>query len=171
MRRTQIRPVRCGDEAAFRRFLAGLSLHTQTLRFFTGVGRPPASLLTALMAVDERRDALVAVHEGEIVGHAMSYRGARADDVEIAVVVTDQWQGIGLGPRLIDTLLTRAAIRGATTVGMDVLGENRRALRLIRRAWPDAKLRVSSGSVEVTAMIKQAVVFAEQRSVGSPLTA
>ncbi|WP_336217060.1 GNAT family N-acetyltransferase [Nonomuraea sp. LPB2021202275-12-8] len=164
-----IRPARSGDEERIRRFLAGLSLNTQTLRFFAGVTRPAASVVRALIEVNERRDALVAVHEGEIVGHAMSYRGGVAD-VEIAVVVADQWQGFGLGPRLIDTLLLRAAVRGATTVGMDVLGENRRVLRMIRRIWPEAEMKVASGSVEVTAMIQQAAVFAEQGSGGPPLT-
>ncbi|NUW32724.1 GNAT family N-acetyltransferase [Nonomuraea sp. SMC257] len=157
---TQIRPARPDDEERIGRFLSGLSLHTRTLRFFTGVGRPAASLVRALIALDERRDALVATLDGEIIGHAMSYRGC-ANDVEVAVVVTDQWQGFGLGPRLIDALLFRAAVRGATTVGMDVMGENRRALRMIRRQWPDAVLKVVSGSVEVTAMINRASVFAE----------
>ncbi|MGW0482940.1 N-acetyltransferase family protein [Nonomuraea sp. NPDC003214] len=173
MIRTQeplIRPARADDDERVRRFLAGLSLQTQTLRFFTGVTRPSASLVRTMVEVDERRDALVALHGDEIVGHAMSYRGGMAD-VEIAVVVTDQWQGFGLGPRLLGTLLIRAAVRGATTVGMDVLGENRRALRMIRRIWPEAGMRVASGAVEVTAMIQQAGVFAEQRSGGSPLTA
>ncbi|WP_327088661.1 GNAT family N-acetyltransferase [Nonomuraea sp. NBC_01738] len=167
MLRTQIRPACPGDEERIRRFLRGLSLHTQTLRFFTGVGNAPAALLRNLLAVDERRHALVALHEGEIIGHAMSYRGGCAD-VEIAVVVADQWQGFGLGPRLIDNLLLRAAMGGATTVGMDVLGENRRVLRMIKRTWPEATMRVSSGSVEVTAMIQQAPVFAEQGSGGPP---
>ncbi|GAA2297272.1 hypothetical protein GCM10010149_52250 [Nonomuraea roseoviolacea subsp. roseoviolacea] len=166
---TQIRPARPDDEERIGRFLRGLSLHTQTLRFFTGVSRPAASLVRALIALDERRDALVATLDGEIIGHAMSYRGGAAD-VEVAVVVTDQWQGLGLGPRLIDALLLRAAVRGATTVGMDVLGENRRVLRMIRRQWPDAVMKVVSGSVEVTAMIDRASVFAEYRSGASPLT-
>ncbi|MEV0593418.1 GNAT family N-acetyltransferase [Nonomuraea cavernae] len=157
---TQIRLARSDDEDRIRRFLTGLSLHTQTLRFFTGVASPAAGLVRALLAVDERRDVLVATHEGEIIGHAMSYRGGPAD-VEVAVVVTDQWQGVGLGPRLIDMLLLRAAVRGATTVGMDVLGENRRVLRMIRRQWPDATMKVVSGSVEVTAMIQRPGVFAE----------
>ncbi|MBN6050584.1 GNAT family N-acetyltransferase [Nonomuraea sp. RK-328] len=157
---TQIRPARADDEERIRRFLCGLSLRTQTLRFFTGVSRPAASLVRALIALDERRDALVATLDGEIIGHGMSYRGGTAD-VEVAVVVTDQWQGLGLGPRLIDALLLRAAVRGATTVGMDVLGENRRVLRMIRRQWPDAVMKVVSGSVEVTAMINRASVFAE----------
>ncbi|TMS00452.1 GNAT family N-acetyltransferase [Nonomuraea basaltis] len=170
MCRTQIRPARPEDEERARRFLTGLSLHTQTLRFFTGIRTPAAGLVRALLAVDERRDALVAtIAGGEIVGHAMSYRGGTTD-VEIAVVVADQWQGLGLGSRLIETLLLRAVVRGARTVGMDVLGENRRVLRFIRRQWPDAKMRVSSGSVEVTAMIDRAGLFAEQRSVATPLT-
>ncbi|MEQ4715916.1 GNAT family N-acetyltransferase [Nonomuraea sp. B19D2] len=169
---TQIRPARVGDEERIRRFLAGLSLHTQTLRFFTGVSTPAAGLVRTLLATDERRDALVAttVECGEIVGHAMSFKGDCAD-VEIAVVVADRWQGRGIGPRLIDTLLLRASVRGAMTVGMDVLGENRRVLRLIRRFWPDARMAVSSGSVEVTARIDPAGLFAEQGSGSTPLTA
>jgi acetyltransferase len=166
-----MRPARPDDEERIRRFLIGLSLHTQTLRFFTGITTPAAGLVRTLLTVDEHRDALVATTAGgEIVGHAMSYRGG-CTDVEIAVVVADRWQGFGLGPRLIDTLLLRAAVRGARTVGMDVLGENRRALRLIRRKWPDASMKVSSGSVEVTAMIDHALPFAEQRSGATPLTA
>ncbi|MEV4362404.1 GNAT family N-acetyltransferase [Nonomuraea sp. NPDC049625] len=171
MQGTQIRPARPDDEERIRRFLAGLSLHTQTLRFFTGVSSPAAGLVRTLLALDERRDALVAINEGgEIVGHAMSFRGGCAD-VEVAVVVADQWQGQGIGPRLIDVLLLRASVRGARTVGMDVLGENRRVLRLVRRLWPDAEMKVTSGSVEVTAMIDPLGLFAEQGSVGTPLTA
>ncbi|HEX4811768.1 MAG TPA: GNAT family N-acetyltransferase [Nonomuraea sp.] len=170
MNGTQIRPVRPDDEERIRRFLAGLSVHTRTLRFFTGVGLPAAGLVRTLVTVDERRDALVAtVAGGEIVGHAMSYRGGAAD-VEIAVVVADHWQGFGLGPRLVETLLLRAAACGARTVGMDVLGENRRVLRLIRGRWPEATMKVTSGSVEVTAMIDCGALFAEQGSVATPLT-
>lgn len=170
MQGTQIRPARPDDEERVRRFLAGLTLHTQTLRFFTGVSTPTAALVRVLLALDERRDALVATTDtGEIVGHAMSFKGG-CTDVEIAVVVADEWQGRGIGPKLVDTLLLRASVRGARTVGMDVLGENRRVLRLIRRLWPDARMKVVSGAVEVTAMIDQAGLFAEQGSGSTPLT-
>ncbi|MEV4802660.1 GNAT family N-acetyltransferase [Nonomuraea sp. NPDC049421] len=156
MQRTQVRTVTPDDEERMRRFLAGLSLHTQTLRFFTGVSAPSAALVRTLLAVDEQREALVATDgDGEIVAHAMSFQGGGCADVEIAVVVADAWQGQGLGPRLVDALLFGAALRGARTVGMDVMGENRRVLRLVRRLWPDARMRVESGTVEVTAMIDQ----------------
>ncbi|MEO3873239.1 GNAT family N-acetyltransferase [Nonomuraea sp. B12E4] len=171
MHGTQIRPACPDDVERIRRFLAGLSLQTQTLRFFTGFGAPATGLVHTLIAVDESRDALVATAAGgEIVGHAMSYLG-QCSDVEIAVVVADRWQGFGLGPELVEMLLLRAAVRGARTVGMDVMGENRRVLRLIRRLWPDAEMKVDSGTVEVTAMIDRAGLFAEQRSGGTPLTA
>lgn len=148
----EIRPARPDDEEAVRRFLGGLSPRTQALRFFAGMGRPSASFVRTLLAVDERRDALLAVHGNLLVGHAMSYRGEETD-VEIAVVVGDEWQGMGLGSRLVRTLVRRAETRGARTVGMDVLGDNRTVLAMVRRAWPEATMRVSSGTVEVTATV------------------
>ncbi|MBG0819844.1 GNAT family N-acetyltransferase [Planomonospora sp. ID91781] len=149
-----IRPARVDDEERIRRFLSGLSLHTQTLRFFTGLGRPAASLVRALLAVDERRDVLLAVHRDDVVGHAMSF-GDGAAAVEIAVVVADDWQGLGLGSRLVRGLLHRAEAKGARTVGMDVMGENRRVLAMIGREWPDAVMRASSGTVEVTVALRR----------------
>ncbi|WP_344743920.1 GNAT family N-acetyltransferase [Streptosporangium vulgare] len=140
------------DEEAVRRFLEGLSPRTQALRFFAGMGRPSVSFVRTLLAVDERRDALLAVHGNLLVGHAMSYRGEETD-VEIAVVVGDEWQGMGLGSRLVRALMRRAEIKGARTVGMDVLGDNRTVLAMVRRAWPEATMRVSAGTVEVTATV------------------
>ncbi|MEU8382233.1 GNAT family N-acetyltransferase [Streptosporangium sp. NPDC048865] len=148
----EIRPARPDDEEGVRRFLGGLSPRTRARRFFAGMDRPSAGFVRALLAVDERRDALLAVHGNLLVGHAMSYRGEGAD-VEIAVVVGDEWQGMGLGSRLVRTLMRRAETRGARTVGMDVLGDNRAVLAMVRRAWPEATMRVSSGTVEVTARI------------------
>ncbi|GAA2844386.1 hypothetical protein GCM10010517_00540 [Streptosporangium fragile] len=148
----EIRPARTDDEERIRRFLGGLSARSQVQRFFTGLGRPGASMVRALLAVDERRDALLAVHGELIVGHAMSCPGQEAD-IEIAVVVGDEWQGMGLGSRLVRALMRRAAARGAETVGMDVLGDNRRVLAMIRKVWPDAVTRISAGTVEVTAAV------------------
>jgi GNAT superfamily N-acetyltransferase len=146
----EIRPARMNDEERIRCFLAGLSARTQTQRFFTAVNRPSASMVRTLLAVDERRDALLAVRGELLVGHAMSYRGEGAD-VEIAVVVGDEWQGQGLGGRLVRRLLHRASAGGARTLGMDVLGDNRKVLAMIRRAWPAATMKVSSGTVQVAA--------------------
>ncbi|GAA3081347.1 hypothetical protein GCM10017600_02440 [Streptosporangium carneum] len=154
----EIRPARPGDEEAIRRFLTGLSARTRHLRFLVDVGVPSASMVRALLAVDERRDALLAVTGETVVGHAMGVRGAgvagAAAEIEIAVVVADEWQGRGLGSRLVRRLLRRASVNGVGTVTMDVLGENRRVLAMVRRLWPEAAMRVSCGVVEVAAPVE-----------------
>ncbi|MCG5215737.1 GNAT family N-acetyltransferase [Streptosporangium sp. KLBMP 9127] len=156
---TQVRPADVveirlagpGDEERVRSFLCGLSLATATSRFFAGMTRPSPSVLRSLLLLDARRDVLLAVLPGTdtVIGHAMSFHAAPGSPVEIAVVVADEWQGLGYGSRLVGTLLGRAAARGARTVGMDVLGDNRRVLAMIRRRWPQATTRVASGTVEI----------------------
>ncbi|GAA0404718.1 hypothetical protein GCM10009530_66050 [Microbispora corallina] len=160
----EVRPARLDDGERLRAFLAGLSLASQTRRFFTGLANPGGSLVRTMITRDGRRDALLAVHGDTVVGHAMSHL---ADgEVEIAVVVGDDWQDLGVGSRLVRTLLRRAAARGATSLGMDVMAENRKVLSMVRKAWPDATMRVQSGCV----VVKSDTIFAEQGSVGSPLT-
>ncbi|MFC4057125.1 GNAT family N-acetyltransferase [Planomonospora corallina] len=162
--RIEIRPARMEDEDRMRGFLCDLSPRTQVLRFFTALGNPGAGLVRSLLRVDERRDVLVAVCGETVVGHAMSFsRGAA--EVEISVVVADRWQGSGLGSRLVGRLLHRAEAGGARTVGMDVLGENRRVLAMIRGWWPDATMKASSGTVEVAARLRRSPVPAGRRAV------
>ncbi|MGI5153665.1 GNAT family N-acetyltransferase [Microbispora sp. CA-102843] len=160
-----VRAARPGDdEERVRLFLEGLSQATLTNRFFVGQGRPSASLIRAMVARDDRRDALLALHGDAVIGHAMSH--LVEGEVEIAVVVDDRWQNLGVGSRLVRTLLRRASVRGAVVVGMDVMTENRRVLSMVRRAWPSATIDTQGTSVE----IKADLPFAEQGSVGSPLT-
>ncbi|WP_066375599.1 GNAT family N-acetyltransferase [Herbidospora mongoliensis] len=163
MQRTQvaIRPTAPDDADGVRKFLLDLSSHTQTRRFFTGIPRPTNALLRSMLARDDRRDALIAHLDDMVIGHAMAYR--KDDEAEIAVVVTDAWQSQGIGSRLIRELLGRAP--GIRWLTMDVMGENRRVLSMINRAWPDAVMAVEHGSVRV----RTGLAFAEQSSVRPPL--
>ncbi|GGO25513.1 hypothetical protein GCM10010116_51200 [Microbispora rosea subsp. aerata] len=153
-----------GDEERVRLFVEGLSEATLAHRFFVGPGRPSASLIRAMIARDDRRDALLALRGDTVIGHAMSHLAE--GEAEIAVVVDDRWQNLGVGSRLVHTLLRRASVRGAAVVRMDVLAENRRVLAMVRKIWPSATIASEGASVE----IKARLAFAEQGSVGSPLT-
>lgn len=163
MQRTQveIRPTGPDDADGVRKFLLDLSLHTQTRRFFAGLPRPSATLVGSMLARDDRRDALLALADDRVIGHAMAYR--KDDEAEIAVVVADEWQDQGIGSRLVRELLDRAP--GTRWLTMDVMGENRRVLSMINRAWPDAVMAVEHGSVQV----RTGLAFAEQSSVRPPL--
>jgi ribosomal protein S18 acetylase RimI-like enzyme len=158
-----VRPTRMDDNERVRRFVAGLSLESQTQRFFSGLTRPTPYLVRAMIKRDERRDALLAVHGETVIGHAMSCR--EGDEAEIAVVVADEWQNAGIGSRLVHRLVRRVAAAGARRLTMDVRGDNRKVLFMVRRAWPDATMRAESGCVGV----RTPLAFGEQGSVTSPL--
>ena len=138
-----IRSARAADLPELRDFFAGLSLETRYLRFFAPT-TPGAALLDVLCGGDGTADVVLATRDGAIIGHAMAADrsapgGARMTD--IGVVVADAWQGQGVGSALVRALTTRAQTRGVTSVTMDVLHGNHRALAMIARQWPAARTR------------------------------
>ena len=76
------------------------------------------------------REALVAVAEEEIVGHAMYARLGDGAAAEMAIIVEDGWQSKGVGKALLSGLEERARLRGIETFVGEVLTENRRMLGL-----------------------------------------
>ena len=146
------------DADRVRDFVAGLSLRSQFLRFFASVACPSSGLLRALTGADGRAYVLVAADEaGQLVGHGMIVDRTCADGgqvSDIGVVVTDRWQGCGVGSALMTALAERAADRGSTALMMDVLPENARMLAMIDHRWPDAPRHRGRDSVTVRAPLK-----------------
>jgi ribosomal protein S18 acetylase RimI-like enzyme len=141
-----IRPVRAADLPAVGDFFAGLSMQSRYLRFFSPI-TPGPSLLNLLCGGDGTTDAVLAIRDGAIVGHGMAADrsgpcGPRATD--IGVVVSDLWQHQGVGSTLVRALVTGAQVRGVTSVTMDVMHGNDRALAMIKGHWPAARTRRSS---------------------------
>jgi acetyltransferase len=135
-------------------FFAGLSTQTRYLRFFAPV-RPTPAMLRVLSGCDAHVDALVAVRDGVIIGHAMaadqpategppSSSAARDPQrpsvTDIGVVVADAWQGRGVGSALVRALVARAQARGVRSMTMEVLHANRTVLGMIERRWPAAEI-------------------------------
>jgi ribosomal protein S18 acetylase RimI-like enzyme len=76
-----------------------------------------------------------------------------AASTEIGVVVADAWQGRGVGSGLMRALASRARARGATTLVMEVMAENRRMLAMIAGRWPDARHDRSGAYITVHARL------------------
>jgi GNAT superfamily N-acetyltransferase len=136
----EIRQACYADHAALKDFLGGLSLRARYLRFFTGAMAASPAMLRILAGGRDHIDAVVAVDNGEIIGHAMASdaTGPGGPVTEIGVVVTDACQGQGVGSALVRTLTARAQDRGITTATMEVLAENRQVLAMITDHWPTA---------------------------------
>ena len=168
--RTQvdIRQACYADHAALRDFLRGLSPRSRYLRFFTGgVSTSPATL-RMLAGGGDHIDAVVAVEDGVVIGHAMASDTAGPGGsrmTEIGVVVTDACQGRGVGSALIRTLAARARARGITSLTMEVLAENRTMLEIIAHYWPAARHQQSGPYVTVQARLPQA---GQQRRLHHP---
>ena len=150
-----IRQAGGDDLGTLRDFLAGLSPQTRHLRFFAGAPAS-AAMLRVLAGQRPGTDALVATWNGAVIGHAMAVDTAGPPGMaatEIGVVVADAWQGRGLGSGLVRALAARARARGATTLVMEVMAENRRMLAMIAGRWPDARHDRSGAYVTVHARL------------------
>jgi len=112
-------------------------------------------MLAILAGGGDNIDVVVAAQgDGAIIGHAMAVDTTKPDGActtEIGVVVADAWQGRGIGSALVRTLTNRARGRGATTLVMDVLAENRPVLAMIARRWPDAHHQRCAAWVAISA--------------------
>jgi GNAT superfamily N-acetyltransferase len=127
-------------------FLTGLSLRTRYLRFFAGVLPVTPAFLRRMTgcatAGGDVVDGLVVTEDGTVIGHGMAIDtrdDAGLPVTELAVVVADEHRGRGAGSALIRTLTARAQARGATTLLLDVLAENREMLALLGHYFPAAR--------------------------------
>ena len=173
-----IRRARAADREAIRTFFTGLSAQTRYLRFFAALTITPAML--RILSGGDHSDAVVAIGQGVVIGH-----GIAADRVgpggaaitEIGVVVTDAWQGRGIGSALVRALVSAAQARGAEIVAMEVLPSNRRVLTMIASHWPAASIDRSEDSVIIRARLRRHrqgrrhAPAANHTLAGSPVTA
>ena len=129
--RPVIRPIGPGDADALVRFHAGLSPETQRRRFLVYHPVLAAGEVEWFTHVDHRRrEALVAESGGDIVGVAR-YDRFGGDCAEVAIVVADDWQRLGIGTSLLRGLADRAREEGVRAFVADTLPENAGVGRLL----------------------------------------
>jgi GNAT superfamily N-acetyltransferase len=137
------RPVRPDDRARLCRMWPRLSADTVYRRFHAPVRTLPEDTVRHLVTVDhDRREAVVGEVGGEVVGVAR-YDRSPADpaSAEVAVVVEDAWQGVGLGRQLLLELTELARRRGVRTLTATVQPDNDRVIGLIRHLLPGSVFR------------------------------
>ena len=153
-----IRPVRGEDVPRMVDFIGHLSPETRYRRFHVPIPDPPHEELLRRIGetVDvppERGAALVALHGDAIVGSARFMRAPGETEAEAAVVVRDDYQGQGIGTRLLAELAALARRQGVKVIYAYVQPDNQRILRVIRRAQFPMRVRVEGGSMRVDVLL------------------
>jgi GNAT superfamily N-acetyltransferase len=130
-RRVTIRVATPRDDEGLRAMLSRASSESIYRRFHIPFPEVPEWMISLMLDADHHtKEALVAVAEERIVGHAMYARLENGSEAEMAIVVEDGWQAKGFGKALLLELEERARLRGVETDTAELLGENRRMLGL-----------------------------------------
>jgi GNAT superfamily N-acetyltransferase len=126
-----IRVATGNDREKLRAMLARSSSETVYRRFHIPYPEVPEWMIPLMLGTNSvDKEALVAVAEEKVVGHAMYARLGDSTEAEMAIVVEDEWQSKGIGKSLLSELGERAELRGIETFTGEVLGQNRPMLGL-----------------------------------------
>jgi acetyltransferase len=132
-----LRPLRPEDRDIEHAFVSGLSPETRHNRLLGGARAITREYIESLVSVDYSRDmaiAATAMLDAEtLIGVARYVLSNDNESAEFAIVVSDSWQGRGIGKRLLAKLLEVARRRGVKRLYGDILGINRPMLELVRK--------------------------------------
>jgi acetyl coenzyme A synthetase (ADP forming)-like protein len=145
----RLRPPLARDASAVLTFFEGLSSESLYLRFH---GRPTVDhrLVDPVLEPDwEERGALIGLHEDRVVALANYVRLRDRRAAEVAFAVADDFQGRGVGTRLLEQLAARAAARGIERFYAEVLSANAAMLGVFTDAGFAATRSSVSGETEV----------------------
>jgi len=147
----EFRPLLPSDEFAYRNFFYSLQEKTIYMRFFY-------KMRTFSHEVVQKQWSSVDYHKNmSIIGRVqrgghkeiMAIASYAADDdsrAEVAFVVREDFQGMGIATYLIEILEKIAKENHYTSFSASVLRENASMIRVFKKRYPNAKISVNSGS-------------------------
>jgi acetyltransferase len=132
-----IRPIRPEDEPLMVKFHETLSERSVYLRYFHLMNlsqRTAHERLTRICFIDyDREMALVAERDHEILGVGRLTKIHGTNDAEVAVLVSDNYHGLGLGKELLARLLIVGADEKLDRLTADILPDNRDVMRVCEK--------------------------------------
>jgi acetyltransferase len=133
-----LRAIRPEDEPLERELLENLSPETIRKRLFSSFGEITHERLVLFCNIDyDRQVAIVAEITEEdrrkIIGVARFFVDPDKNSCKFGLVVHDEFQGKGLGPRLMQMLIDIAKKKGLAEIAGEVLTDNRKMLGLMKK--------------------------------------
>jgi GNAT superfamily N-acetyltransferase len=151
--RVRLRQIHASDKDLLRRGFERLGGESRYRRFLTPAAQLSETEVRYLTEVDHHdHEAIVALDEqsGEGIGVARYVRNRERPDVaEVAVTVVDDWQGRGLGTRLLEVASARAREEGVGSFTALMLATNQEMMSLLERLGPLRIVDREAGTVEI----------------------
>ena len=149
-----LRPVKISDEPLLKDFFYSLSDKSMYRRFFSARKDMPHERLQEFVIIDNLREvmmlAMIAKEQGQdIVGMGQYGIDEASHTAEVAFVVRDGHQKMGVGAELLSYLTILAKKQGLLGFTAEVLWENRAMLQLFEKAGFDIEKRSSQGVYEL----------------------
>jgi GNAT superfamily N-acetyltransferase len=167
----EIRPIEPDDKQALVAAFDDLSGESRYRRFLAPRGQLSAAELRYFTEVDHHdHEALVAIDPRTSRGIAVARYVRSRDDpsiAELAVAVIDDWQGRGIGSRLVAALATRALNEGITRFSAYVLAGNETMLNLLEDLGSVRVIHTELGTVELTVELSEPGIDRLKRLLGA----
>ena len=145
-----IRPPVGGDRAALLALHEGLSERSAYFRYFSLSRQAGESHVSHLLSVvDGTLASLIAIISDRVVGLSSYERLPSRDEAEVALLVDDDHQGIGIGTLLLEALAVHAKATGVVRLVAEVLADNAHMMTVFRSAGFGTNARYSDGTVHV----------------------
>lgn len=133
-----IRPIRPEDADLEKDFVHRLSERTKYFRFMQSLQELTPEMIVRFTQIDyDREIAFVAVSDDENLPNELGVGRYMANpdghSVEFALVVSDDCQGLGIGTRIMKTLLQTAKNKGISFFEGEVLAINKPMLSLMKK--------------------------------------
>ena len=155
----RLRPPAPSDAEELAAFFRGLSDRSLYLRFH-GHPRVDESLVTPVLDSDwSERGALVGTAGGRIVALASYVRLRDARTAEVAFAVADDYQGRGIGTRMLEQLAEAASGAGIEEFVAEVMADNAAMLGVLSDAGFETTRATALGETEVRLRVESTERF------------
>ncbi|KXA97947.1 hypothetical protein AKJ37_01895 [candidate division MSBL1 archaeon SCGC-AAA259I09] len=141
-----LRPIRPEDEPLMFELWETFSEETIRYRFFGPMKEITHEDSVRFTNIDYRREIAIAGvleedEERKMIGVGRLIIDPDEDSGEVAIVVGDPWQELGLGEKLVDSIIRVAKDKGLETIWGDISADNQSAINLSKKLGFEIKQR------------------------------
>jgi len=149
-----VRPILPADEFAYRNFFYSLREETVYYRFFQKIRVFSHEMAQRHWAEVDYRKNMSLIGQVRIKGHKEivavgSYSASEDSRAEVAFVVREDFQGLGIASFLLEQLEKIALENGYKGFSATVLPENRSMLRVFHKRYPCLKTSMTDGAIAI----------------------